>query len=173
LAFAASALAVEAEAVAALAAWLLGSTQLLELLQSAWETSSLLSLGVVVEATAAGVPHPMGLVAPVRHAFCLNAYCQTSVEGTHIRIGLAIFQHKKRYIEVFITLSKRAFSLTLNTAKHNFSDKRKVEIKGCPTKWLTLLITTPNCRGRPHFGDNHYKDPNSTWVHRDKHRNTW
>jgi hypothetical protein len=44
---------------------------------------------------------------------------------SHIRIDLAVFQHKKRYIEVFIILSKLASSLNLNTAKHNFSDKEE------------------------------------------------
>jgi hypothetical protein len=52
---------------------------------------------------------------------------------THIRLDLAVFQHNKRYIEVFITLSKRASSLNLNTAKHNFSDK---------------VITAPQVEGR-------------------------
>jgi hypothetical protein len=63
----ASALAVEA-ATAAPVAWLPGSAQLLELLESMLEASALLSLGVVV-ATAAGVPHPLALAALVGHAF--------------------------------------------------------------------------------------------------------
>jgi hypothetical protein len=65
-------------------------------------------LGVVVEATAAEVPHPVGHVVLAGNAFHLDAYCQTSAEGTHIRIDLAVFQHKERYIEVFITLNKGA-----------------------------------------------------------------
>ena len=40
-------------------------------------------IGVVVVAIAAGVPHPMVLAALAGNAFHLNAYCQTSVEGTH------------------------------------------------------------------------------------------
>jgi hypothetical protein len=52
---------VEAEvAAAAPIAWLPGSDQLPELPESASETSTLLSSGVVV-ATAAGVPHPVVL----------------------------------------------------------------------------------------------------------------
>jgi hypothetical protein len=43
-----------------------------------------------------------------------------------------VFQHKKRYIEVFIILSKRASSLNLNTAKHNFSDKEESGSKRLP-----------------------------------------
>jgi hypothetical protein len=82
-------------------------------------------LGVVVEATA-GVPHPVGLPTLVGHAFYLDA-CVSDICGRHsyIRIDLAVFQHKKRYIEVFITLRKRASSLNLNTAKHSFSDQEE------------------------------------------------
>jgi hypothetical protein len=50
---------------------------------------------------------------------------------THIRYDLAVFQHKKRYIEVFIMLNKGASSLNLNIAKHNFSDKEE-----SGNKWL-------------------------------------
>jgi hypothetical protein len=83
---------------------------------------------------------------------------------SHIRIDLTFFQHKKRYMEVFITLSKRASSLNLNIANTISQIKRKVEVKGCPTKRLTLLtlITKPNCWGHPYFGDNHYEDPDLT-----------
>jgi hypothetical protein len=38
-----------------------------------------------------------------------------------------------------------------------------------PTKELTLLITTPSCRGYPHLGDNYYKDPTLVHVHHNKH----
>jgi hypothetical protein len=51
-----------------------------------------------------------------------------------MRTDLAVFQHKKRYIEVFITLNKGATSLNLNTANTTSQIKRKLEIKGCPTK---------------------------------------
>jgi hypothetical protein len=89
-------------------------------------------LEVVVEATAAGVPHHVGLAALVGHTSCLGAYCQTSTEGTHIRTDLAVFQHKKRYIEVFITLNKQASSMNLNTATHSFSDKEESGSKRLP-----------------------------------------
>jgi hypothetical protein len=36
-----------------------------------------------VEATIAGVRHPVGLAALAGHASRLGAYCQTSAEGTH------------------------------------------------------------------------------------------
>jgi hypothetical protein len=79
----ASALAVQVEveaAVGAPVAWLPGSDQSLEILESASETSTLLSLGVVV-ATAIRVPHPRVLAALAGHAFHLGAYCLTSIES--------------------------------------------------------------------------------------------
>jgi hypothetical protein len=45
------------------------------------------------------------LATLARNVFHLGAYFQTSAEGTHIRTDLVVFLHKKRYIEVFITLS--------------------------------------------------------------------
>jgi hypothetical protein len=87
LASAASALAIEVEveveaAAVAPVAWLPGSNKSLELLESASETSGLLSLGMVV-ATATGVPHLVVLAALAGHAFHLSACCQTSVETIH------------------------------------------------------------------------------------------
>jgi hypothetical protein len=81
----ASALAIKVEvevAVAVPVAWLPGFDQSLGLPESASETSTLLSLRVVV-ATTAGVPHPGLPAALVGHAFHLGAYCQTSVESIH------------------------------------------------------------------------------------------
>jgi hypothetical protein len=80
-----SALVVEAEveaAAAAPAAWLLGFDQLLELRESASESSARLSLEVVV-ATPVGVPHPGVPAALARYAFHLRACCQTSLESIH------------------------------------------------------------------------------------------
>jgi hypothetical protein len=51
---------------------------------------------------------------------------------SHIKMDLAVFQHKKRHIEIFITLSEQASSLNLNTAKHNFSDKEESRNKRLP-----------------------------------------
>jgi hypothetical protein len=53
---------------------------------------------------------------------------------SHIRDDLAIFQHKKRYIEVFITLSKHASSLNLTQPNAASQIKKEVEVKGFPTK---------------------------------------
>ena len=72
---------VEVE-VATPVAWPLGSNQSLGLPESASETSTLLSLRVVV-ATTVGVPHPGLPAALVGHAFHLGAYCQSSVESIH------------------------------------------------------------------------------------------
>jgi hypothetical protein len=85
LASAASALAVEVEVEAAASApvaWLRGSNQSLELLESASKTSALFSLGGVV-ATTSRVPHPMVLARLAGHVIQLGAYCQTSVESIH------------------------------------------------------------------------------------------
>jgi hypothetical protein len=78
-----SALAIGAMVVVAPATWLLGSTQLPALLESASGTSALLSSGVVVEAAVARVPHPRVPAALAGYAFHLNAYCQTSAECIH------------------------------------------------------------------------------------------
>jgi hypothetical protein len=87
-----------------------------------------------VEANA-GVPHPVGFAVLARYAFRLGAYCQTSVEGIYTsELILQSFSIRKRHIEIFITLSKRASSLNLNTSKHSFSDIEESESKGCPTK---------------------------------------
>jgi hypothetical protein len=69
-------------AAAAPVAWLPRSDQLLELSESASETSTLLSLRVVV-ATTTRVPHPGVPAALAGHAFHLGACCQTSVESIH------------------------------------------------------------------------------------------
>jgi hypothetical protein len=53
---------------------------------------------------------------------------------SHIRTDLAIFQHKKRHTDIFTILNEQPYSLILNTAKHSSQIKRKVEVKGCPTK---------------------------------------
>jgi hypothetical protein len=109
-------------AATAPAALLLESSQSLGLPRSASETYVQWSLGVAV-ANAAEVP-PTGVpAAPAEHAFHLCVCCQTSIESTYIKSDSTVFQHKKRCIEVFTLLNKRASSLTLNTAKHNFSDK--------------------------------------------------
>jgi hypothetical protein len=50
--------------------------------------------------------HPPGVPAvPAEHALHLCACSQTSVEITHIRSDSAVFQHKKRYMEIFIALN--------------------------------------------------------------------
>jgi hypothetical protein len=51
---------------------------------------------------------------------------------THIKPDPAAFQHKKRFIEVFITLNRWASSLILHTAKHNFSEKEESGNKRLP-----------------------------------------
>jgi hypothetical protein len=70
---------------------------------------------------------------------------------THIRTDLAVFQHKKRDIEVFITLSKLASSLNLNTAKHNFSDKEKSGNKRLPNSMTDFINNYTKLKGRPTF----------------------
>jgi hypothetical protein len=74
-----------------------------------------------------GVPHLVGLasLAGVRlpPQRLLSDICG---RHSHIRTDLAVFQHKERYIEVFITLSKQASSLNLNMAKHTSQIKRKI-----------------------------------------------
>jgi hypothetical protein len=83
-------------AAAALAAWWPESNQSPGLAESASETSSLLSSGVVV-ATAAEVPHLAVPAAPSKHASLLCACCLTSAEGNHTsELILQILQHKKR-----------------------------------------------------------------------------
>jgi hypothetical protein len=67
----------------------------------------------------------------------------------HIRIDLAVFQYKKRYIEVFVTLSKQAFSLNLNTAKHNFSDKEESGSKMLPNKMTNFTNNYTKLQGTP------------------------
>jgi hypothetical protein len=91
-------------AAAAPAALLLRSDQLLGLLGSASGTFAQWSSGVAM-ATAAELPPPGVPAAPAEHAFHLCAYSQTSVESTHIRSDPAVFQHKKRYMEIFIALN--------------------------------------------------------------------
>jgi hypothetical protein len=56
-------------------------------------------------ATAVEVPPPGVPVAPAEHTLHLDAFSQTSVERTHIRSNSAVFQHEKRYMEIFITLN--------------------------------------------------------------------
>jgi hypothetical protein len=58
-------------------------------------------------ATAASELHPPGVPAfLVEHASHLYACSQTSVETTHIiRSDSVVFQHKKRYTEIFIALN--------------------------------------------------------------------
>jgi hypothetical protein len=83
----ASELALEAEAVvadAALAALLLRSVRLPELLVSASGTFAQWSSGVAVANAAAGLP-PLGVPAVLaEHASHLCACSQTSIEITHI-----------------------------------------------------------------------------------------
>jgi hypothetical protein len=92
-------------ATAAPAALLLRSDQSLGLLESASETSTQLSSGVAVATTAAELPPPRGPAARAEHALHLGACSQTSVESTHIKSNSAVFQHKKRYMEIFIALN--------------------------------------------------------------------
>jgi hypothetical protein len=68
--------AAMAEAPVGPAAWLPGSSQLPV-------PYALLSLGVTVEATTAGVPHPVGHAALVGYASLLATYGQTYAEGIH------------------------------------------------------------------------------------------
>jgi hypothetical protein len=56
-------------------------------------------------ANAAEVPPPRVPAAPFEHDFHLCACFQTSVESTRIRFDSAVFQHKKRYIEVLTSLN--------------------------------------------------------------------
>jgi hypothetical protein len=56
-------------------------------------------------ATAAEVPPPGVPAASAEHAFHLCACSQASIGSTHIISESAVFQHKKRYIEVFTTLN--------------------------------------------------------------------
>jgi hypothetical protein len=103
----ASELAPEVEvgvAAVALATLLLKSDQLLGLLESASGTSAQWSSRVVV-ATAAELSPPGVPAAPTEHVLHLGAYFQTSVESTHISDLTAVFQHKKRYMEIFIALN--------------------------------------------------------------------
>jgi hypothetical protein len=82
------------------------SDQLLGLSGFASETSARWSSRVVV-ATATGAPHPGAPATPAKHAFpplcLLSDICR---KHAHLRFDPAVFQHKKRYIEVFITLNK-------------------------------------------------------------------
>jgi hypothetical protein len=61
------------------AEWRPESDRWLELPKSALGTSARWSSGVGV-AAADGVPHPVGLPAPIEHAFLLCACCLTSAE---------------------------------------------------------------------------------------------
>ena len=79
----ASASVVKAEVTVAPAIWLSGSAHLLELLEPTSGTSTLLSSWVVVEATAAGMPHPARLAALAGCVSLLCAYGQTYAEGSH------------------------------------------------------------------------------------------
>jgi hypothetical protein len=100
---------------AAPAALLLKFGQLLGLSGFASGAYAQWSSGVAV-ATPAELPPPRVPDAPAEHAFHLCACSQTSVKSTHIRSDSAVFQHKKRYMEIFITLNNQSSSLTLNTA---------------------------------------------------------
>ena len=92
-------------AAAELAASLLRSGQFPGLPRSALRTSAQWSSGVVVANAAAELP-PLGVPASLAvHASHLCACSQTSVEITHIRFDSAVFQHKKRYTEIFTSLN--------------------------------------------------------------------
>jgi hypothetical protein len=92
----ASASVVKAEVTVAPAIWLSGSAHLLELLEPTSGTSTLLSSWVVVEATAAGMPHPARLAALAGCVSLLCAYGQTFAKSNHtLELILQIFQHKK------------------------------------------------------------------------------
>jgi hypothetical protein len=54
---------------------------------------------------AAELPPPGVPAALAEHASHLCACSQTSVETTHIRSDSAVFQHKKRYTEIFTALN--------------------------------------------------------------------
>jgi hypothetical protein len=70
---------------------------------------------------------PLGVpTALAVHASHLCACSQTSVETTHIRSDSTVFQHKKRYTEIFTALNIWSSSLTTSQIK------RKVEINGLP-----------------------------------------
>jgi hypothetical protein len=104
----ASELASEVEvgvAAATPAALLLKSDKLLGLLGFASGTSAQWSSRVAV-ATPAALPPPGVPAAPAEHAFHLCTCSQTSVESSHTSgSDLAVFQHKKRYMEIFIILN--------------------------------------------------------------------
>jgi hypothetical protein len=49
---------------------------------------------------------------------------------------------------------------------HSFSDQEESGIEGFPN-YITNsinIIGKPKCRGYPHSGDSHYKDPNQTYF---------
>ena len=104
----ASGLAPKAEVVvaaAAPAALLLKSVQLLGLLGSASRTFAQWSSGVAMANVVAWLP-PLGVPAILaEHALHLCACSQTYIESTHIRSDSIVFQHKKRYMEIFTALN--------------------------------------------------------------------
>jgi hypothetical protein len=51
---------------------------------------------------------------------------------SHIRFDLANLSAKEKGIEFFTTLNEQASSLTPNTAKHSFSDKKENRGKRLP-----------------------------------------
>jgi hypothetical protein len=92
-------------AIAAPAASLLRSDQLLGLLGSASGTSAQWS-SVVTVATAAELHLPRVPAAPAEHALHLDACFQTSVESTHISdLTLQSFSIRKDIWKIFIILN--------------------------------------------------------------------
>jgi hypothetical protein len=92
-------------AAAAPAASLLKSDQLPELLGSASRTFAQWSSGVAVANADAELPLPGVPAILAEHTSLLYACSQIYVETTHIRSDSVVFQHKKRYTEIFIALN--------------------------------------------------------------------
>jgi hypothetical protein len=67
-------------------------------------------------------------------------------------------------MEFFNSTEQMSIFTDLQHRPHSFSDKEESGIKGFPnyiTNFINI-IGKPKCRGYPHSGDNHYKDPNQT-----------
>jgi hypothetical protein len=85
-----------------------------------------------VEATAAGVPHHVGLAALAGHAFRLGARCQTSVEGTHTaELILKSFSIIKIHRGLHNTEQTDIFTKSQHS-QHIFSDKEESGNKRLP-----------------------------------------
>jgi hypothetical protein len=98
---------------------------------------------VAVATAAVGLHLPGVPAVPAEHASHLRACSQTSVKITHIRSDSVVFQHKKRYTEIFIALNNSSSSLTTSQIK------RKVEINGLPKKITDFINNYTKLQGIP------------------------